>query len=383
MSPAPILVVIGTRPEAIKLAPVVYALNDAGHDVRVCTTGQHVELLDGALSSLSLAVHHRLSLSAEARTSSITYAQILEGVDRVLSIERPAWTVVQGDTTSAVAAATASFHQRIPVAHVEAGLRSGDAMQPWPEEVYRCVISRLASVHFAPTSHAKANLINEGIQPEVIEVTGNTIVDALRIASEQLDRSPALSLPAESILDLGNQNKLLIVATVHRREAFGPPLESIGSAFIRLAERGDCEIVVVAHPNPATLPLRAKLKGHPRLHLVPPLDYFPFVALLRRADLIMTDSGGIQEEAAALGRPVLVLRNCTERHEVVSYGNGRLVGWDEDNIVDGALELLCDSSKRRAMSRLNTSFGDGRASERIAARLQCSPPIAAEKRYMG
>jgi UDP-N-acetylglucosamine 2-epimerase (non-hydrolysing) len=364
-----VFVVIGTRPEAIKLAPVVRALIEADIDVRVCLTGQHTDLLAHGLAGFELPVHHELAVMSDNQDPRTVCSRIMEGLSPILLQERPIWVVVQGDTVSAFAAALTAFHHRLRVAHVEAGLRTGDTLEPWPGEMYRRLLGQLATLHFAPTAEARANLLAEGVDPRSILVTGNTIIDALRFATARVAEFPGLAEPALAILRSVREGRHLVLATVHRRENFGPPLEAIGVALIQLAARGDCDIVVPAHPNPSIKPLVLQLAGHANVHVVPPLEYFPFTALLREATLILTDSEGIQEEAAALGKPVLVLRGRTERPEVIAMGNGRLVGSDAGYIVREAGRLLGDFSARAAMQKSHDSYGDGHAARRIVTRI--------------
>jgi UDP-N-acetylglucosamine 2-epimerase len=282
---------------------------------------------------------------------------------------------VQGDTSSAFAAGLAAFYAGVPVAHVEAGLRTGDLRQPWPEEMHRRLLAQLAALHFAPTERAFANLISEGVDPAHIEITGNTAIDALRIACDELARRPELSARGEALVARLPAGRAIILATVHRRENHGAAeLSGIAKAFAAIAARGDCELMLLAHPNPGVARLVEHLAGRQNVHIVPPLDYFSFVALLRRAALLMTDSGGIQEEAACLGKPVLVLRASTERAEILAGGNGLIVGAGADRIVAEAFRLLDDPHALALMSKAHDSFGDGYAAERIARRMLANLP---------
>jgi UDP-N-acetylglucosamine 2-epimerase (non-hydrolysing) len=363
-------VVIGTRPEAIKLAPVVYALQETGIGVRVCLTEQHNELLEQGLRGFDLPVDERLGVMSFDQGPSLVCSRVMAGISAWLTRHpQMRWLIVQGDTTSAIAAALAGFHARIPVAHVEAGLRTGDPARPWPEEMHRRLIAQVASVHFAPTDQARTNLIDEGISPASIEVTGNTVVDALRIAQARSLKNGVNEEVAPFLQKLRCIDRPIILATVHRRENLGVALESIGRAMATIASRGDCELVLARHPNPRATRLAALLAGRPHAHIIPPMDYASFIALLLQASFIMTDSGGLQEEAAALGKPILIIREKTERMEVILGGNGVLVGVDADSIVSHAERLLADPAALAGMSRRNKSFGDGFAADRIARRL--------------
>jgi len=362
-----ILIVIGTRPEAIKLAPVVRALMRVpAFKVRVCLTGQHRQLLSQALSAFDIPVDWDLDLMAENQSLATLSSRILADLGSLLAREAPSLVVVQGDTTTAMAAALTAFQMRIPVAHVEAGLRSGDLHQPWPEEMNRRLVAQMATHHFAPTPLSRRNLEAEGIDPASIIETGNTVIDALNDAIARIQESPDLSSQIHPLLSEAEGRKLVLV-TVHRRENLDRRLEEIGIALNRLAARDDTLVVFPAHPNPQVMKLADQLRHDgSRIRVIEPLDYFPFIALMQRAALILTDSGGIQEEAAALGRPILVLRECTERPEVLDGGNGRLIGTDGATIFEAASHLLNDETARHAMARAHASFGDGRAADRIA-----------------
>ncbi len=365
--PSPtILVVIGTRPEAIKLAPIVQALlRTPDVSVRVCLTGQHRELLAQGLAGFNLPVDANLDVMTDNQSGPEVTARILERLGQVIERWQPRLMLVQGDTTTAMAAALAGFQLRVPVGHVEAGLRSHDLEQPWPEEMNRRLIGQIARLHFAPTERARANLLAEGVPAAAIYVTGNSVIDALQDALAHLADTPALAAPVAPLLT-ADPRRLLALVTVHRRENLGPRLAFIGRALERLAARGDCHFIFPAHPNPAILRLAAELRQvGENLTVIEPLEYFPFIALLQRSDLILTDSGGIQEEATALGKPVLVLRDRTERPELLDVGNGRLIGTETDRIVDAAAELIGDAALRDRMARRSDSFGDGHAAERI------------------
>ncbi len=361
-----ISVVIGTRPEAIKLAPIVQdLLRHSSVKVRVCLTGQHRELLAQGLAGFNLPVDTNLEVMTDNQSGPEVTARILERLSRELEIYRPALMVVQGDTTTALAAALAGFQMRVPVAHVEAGLRSHDLEQPWPEEMNRRLISQMAALHFAPTEGARAHLLTEGIPESAVHVTGNSVIDALNDALSHLDENPDLVQSIAPLLK-PDPKRLMAIVTVHRRENLGWRLKHIGEALEKLVSRGDTHLIFPAHPNPAILKLAEQLRSKgPNLTVIEPLEYFPFIALMQRADFILTDSGGIQEEASALGKPVLVLRDRTERPELLADGNGRLVGTEPGSIVDAAAALINDPGLRKTMTRRSNSFGDGHSARRI------------------
>nr|WP_207160340.1 UDP-N-acetylglucosamine 2-epimerase (non-hydrolyzing) [Rhodospirillum rubrum] len=368
------MVVIGTRPEAIKLAPVVLALRrNARVPVKVCLSGQHRGLLTQGLSAFDLTIDHSLDLMTPDQRPSELVVRIIAGLTPIIEATAPAWLVVQGDTTTALAAALAGFHARTGVAHVEAGLRSGDRATPWPEEMNRRLIGQIAALHFAPTARARANLLAEGVAESAIEVTGNTVIDALHLALARIKDTPRVIEAAAPILAAAG-GRALVLVTIHRRESLGEALPELARALLGLAKVEDRLIVLPIHPNPRLAPLIEALSGQPGLLLTPPLEYLPFVALLHRADLILTDSGGIQEEASALGKPVLVLRDKTERPELVEGGNGLVVGTRSAAILARAMPLLTDPAARAALAQAHGSFGDGQAAERIAATLESRMP---------
>lgn len=363
--PTKALFVFGTRPEAVKLCPLVLYLNEhrTFQDVRVCVTAQHRDLLDGALATFGVRPDHDLAVMSEGQSLAETTARVLSRLDPILAAERPDVVYVQGDTISALAAAMGAFYRKIPVAHVEAGLRTGDLASPFPEELNRVLIGRLATLHFAPTERSADNLRLEGVPEASLFVTGNTGIDALlwvraRLATGEL---PGYAGPA------AQSAKRLILATAHRRENLGSGLEGICAGLRRIAARGDCEVVYPVHPNPK---VRAQVKkllgGVAGVHLIKPLEYVCFVDLMRRSDLILTDSGGIQEEAPALGKPVLVMRECTERQEAVEAGTALLVGTDPQTIFREASRLLESEQDRHAMTCVHNPFGDGQACRRIS-----------------
>ena len=353
-----VLVAIGTRPEAIKLAPVVLALQQAPWaEVRVLATAQHRQMLDQVLTVFGIVPDIDLDIMRPNQSLPELTARLLQRLDAVLEEEGPDAVLVQGDTTTVLAVAMAAFYRRIRVGHVEAGLRTGDLRNPFPEEMNRVVAGRLADWHFAPTETARANLFAERFDPASIHVTGNTVIDALfHVASGQAPLPVAI--PA---------GKRLVLVTAHRRENFGEPFEQVCQGVLALAERHpDIHVLYPVHPNPnVTGPASRILGGHPQISLCEPLDYRGFVAAMQQACLILTDSGGVQEEAPALGKPVLVMRRETERPEAVAAGVVRLVGPCRDTIVRESTRLLEDPSAYAAMAKGASPYGDGHAAERI------------------
>jgi len=366
-----ILSVFGTRPEAIKMAPVVTALAATpGVRSRICVTGQHRQMLDQVLELFAIRPDHDLALMKPGQDLTDVTCAALTGLRSILAIEKPDLVLVQGDTTTAFAGALAAFYQRIPVGHIEAGLRTGDLAAPWPEEGNRCLVSRITRWHFAPTVLSRDNLLREGIAPASIHVTGNTVIDALLQVVARINGDTALASRLDSALPSTPAGKRLVLVTGHRREHFGAGFEAICTALATLAARGDVHIVYPVHLNPQVQePVRRILAGITGVELIAPLDYLPFVRLMSRADLIITDSGGVQEEAPSLGKPVLVMRDTTERPEAVEAGTVRLVGTDAARIVAEANTLLDDPAAYAAMSRAHNPYGDGKATTRIIAAL--------------
>lgn len=360
--PHRITVVFGTRPEAIKLAPVIHRLRTAAWaEVRVVSTAQHRELTDRMAAWFGITPDRDLDLMRVGQTVPDLLARAIAALHDTLRTERPACVVAQGDTTTVLAAALASHYLGIPFAHVEAGLRTGDVREPYPEELNRIHAARLASLHFAPTERARSNLRGEGVPDARIFVTGNTAVDALRWTLARTADQP-WPVPAD---------RRLLLVTAHRREGFGAPLRQLCTALRRLAGRGDVAILFPVHPNPNVRSLvHAELGEVPAIALHEPLDYPDMVRALRASALVLTDSGGIQEEAPTLGKPVLVLRPTTERPEAVEAGVARLVGRDPDHVVAAANELLDEPAAYAAMARPAAPFGDGHAAERITAHLE-------------
>ncbi len=366
-----VLVVLGTRPEAIKLAPVIRRLaDDARFIVVTCVTSQHREMLDQVLKVFEILPRYDLAVMRPGQSLAGVTARVVQRVGEVVGRERPDVVLVQGDTTTTFAAALAAFYQRVPVGHVEAGLRTADRNQPFPEEINRRLTGVLADYHYAPTARGRANLLAEGVDPGRILVTGNTGIDALLLARGWARaRAGADGLLAPDLS--APRDRRLILVTAHRRESFGAPFEAICDAVRRITDRNpEVEVVYPVHLNPhVRRPVFGRLGGHPRIHLVEPLDYLAFVRAMDRAYLILTDSGGVQEEAPALGKPVLVMRHTTERPEAVEAGGARLVGTSVETIVPAVQQLLDDAPTYAAMSRAGNPFGDGRASERIVEHL--------------
>ena len=358
-----VLFIFGTRPEAIKLCPVIRQMRDsAGLEVRVCVTAQHRAMLDQVLECFEVTPDYDLDLMTPGQTLAQLTARIFTALDPVLAAEPLDFAIVQGDTTTTMAAALCAFYRRIPVAHVEAGLRTGNLSHPFPEEMNRLVTARAASLHFAPTAAARCNLLAEGIPAANIFVTGNTGIDAVLYVAAALGQG-RLRARTWPWLDAG---KKLIVVTAHRRESFGDGIGHICDALAELAGRGDVQIVYPVHRNPNVLdPVTERLSALRNLVLTEPLDYVSFVDLMRRAHLLITDSGGIQEEAPSLGKPVLVMREFTERPEAVDAGTVKLVGTDAGRIVREAVRLLTDEAEYARMSRVHNPYGDGQASRRI------------------
>ena len=360
-----LLFVFGTRPEAIKLCPVILHLQSLPEfDVRVCVTAQHRSMLDQVLTVFGVQPQHDLDVMRQGQTLSHTAARIVSALEPVLAAEKPELVIVQGDTTTTFCGALAAFYHQIPIGHVEAGLRTGDLTQPFPEEMNRVLTGKLATLHFAATRGAADNLCREGVPQSRIWITGNTGIDAVL---QVRDRLQSGELKGGDWRDLDPRKKLIVV-TAHRRESFGPAFESICRGLLRLANRGDVQLVYPVHRNPHVMdPVHRYLAGHPAIRLIEPLDYVPFVDLMRRAYFLITDSGGIQEEGPSLGKPVLVMRDKTERPEAVEAGTVRLVGPQEDRIYEAAAELLESQKIFTRMTLVHNPYGDGQASPRIAS----------------
>jgi len=363
-----VLVVYGTRPEAVKLAPVVHALQaDRRLTPVVCVTAQHRELLDQMNARFGIEPAEDLDLMRTGQTLDEVTASVVQGMAPVLERLNPAAVVVQGDTTTSFAAALAAFYAQIPVAHVEAGLRTGKRYAPFPEELNRRLTTQLASIHLAPTAASRANLRREGVRGDDIFVTGNTVIDALRWMEDRLDPVPGGELG--EVLASGGP---IVLVTVHRRESWGQPLQSIAAALAVLAARHpEAAIVVPLHPNPLVRStVTAATNEHANVLLLEPLGYSDFIRVMRSATVVLTDSGGVQEEAPSFGRPVLVLRDTTERPEGIDAGIVRLIGTETTAIVEGVSELLTDVAAREGMQRVASPYGDGRAADRCVRALR-------------
>lgn len=360
----PVLLVIGTRPEAIKMLPVVRALRQVAEvDLKVVTTGQHRQMLDQVFAVFGEKADIDLDLMTPGQTLSDVTARVMREMEGLIAAHQPGLVMVHGDTTSAMAAALAAFYARVPVGHVEAGLRSHDVMRPWPEEYNRVSIDTVAELLWAPTERAAQNLRNERAGERRIAVTGNPGIDALLHVAGQLKGDELASLPVA--LDPA---KKLVLVTGHRRESFGDGLARICDALTAITARGDVQIVYPVHLNPQVKDVvEARLEGCADVHLVPPVDYVQMVALMQSAHLVLTDSGGIQEEAPALGKPVLVMREVTERPEAVETGVASLVGTDVDTIVGAVSQLLSDDDHYASRARAVFPYGEGTAAGKIAA----------------
>lgn len=366
-----LLIVFGTRPEALKCFPVARAaLSHTGFSTRICVTGQHRGMVDQIIDLTGLPVDYDLDIMQHGQTLFDVTARVLKGMEEVLDRAEPDIVMVQGDTTTAMAAALAAFYKRIPVAHIEAGLRSHNIDAPFPEELNRKIAGDIARWHFAPTPEARSNLLAEGKNGASVFVTGNTVIDTLLHFSNALDADKAMTAEFSARFRFLDSAKKLILVTGHRRENFDGGIERICKALTVLAARADVQIVYPVHPNPNVRDVVDRLlAGVPNIHLIDPQDYLPFLYLQKRSYLVLTDSGGIQEEAPSLGKPVLVMRENTERPEGVAAGTARLVGTDVEMIVKHANALLDDASTYRGMAEKHNPYGDGRASHRILEEL--------------
>jgi UDP-N-acetylglucosamine 2-epimerase (non-hydrolysing) len=363
-----VLSVLGTRPEAIKLAPVILRLQtDTRFTSRTCVTAQHREMLDQVLTLFSLKPEYDLDVMKPGQSLTTIMASVLTGLEDVLSDFQPDVVMVHGDTSTTFAAALSAYFRKIPVAHVEAGLRTGNLYSPWPEEANRKLTGVLTNFHFAPTETAAENLLGEGINQNNIVVTGNTVIDALLMVKEKLEKDGALQREMQEQFPFLDSARRLILITGHRRESFGSGFENICKAVRHLSEQyPDCQFVYPVHLNPNVQgPVNQYLSSLANVYLIEPQEYLPFVYLMMQAYFILTDSGGIQEEAPSLGKPVLVMREITERPEAVDAGTVKLVGADFDAICTAAVELLEDQSAYDAMSYAHNPYGDGKAGGRI------------------
>ena len=371
-----IAVFLGTRPEGIKLAPVIAALRaDPSVEPVVVSTGQHDELLDQVVRIFDIRVDHHLAVMQPDQTLASLTARLLTRIDSVLDAARPALALVQGDTTTVLAAALACFYRAVPVGHVEAGLRTGDLQSPFPEEANRVLASRLATLHFAPTESARRNLLAEGVAPDRVFVTGNTVIDALFMElARQADVAVARAIDRDlaAVLAEAWPEAPIVLITGHRRENFGDGFIGICEAIRLLAARFPAvRFVYPVHLNPNVRgPVMERLAGLPNVYLLAPVDYPAFVRLMRQCRLVLTDSGGVQEEAPAIGKPVLVMRDTTERPEGIEAGTARLVGTEPATIVAAVSELLSDETAYQAMANAQNPYGDGQASDRIVRAIQ-------------
>mgnify|MGYP001767199712 CR=1 FL=1 len=376
MSSLRVLSIIGTRPEAVKMAPVVQALSQNKNiESRVCVTAQHREMLDQVLKLFNIHPQQDLNLMRPDQSLADLTAGILSSLDPVLEHEKPDWVLVQGDTTTVMAASLAAFYRGISVGHVEAGLRTGDKQQPFPEEINRRLTSVIADLHFAPTERSRENLLREGIPASRIRVTGNTVIDALQqIVKTETPPNVRAWLEEWGVRQGGRR---LVLLTAHRRENFGEPIKHICEAVQSLAERygSSLRIVYPVHPNPNIQSVvHRMLEGVPAVTLIQPVDYITLIHLIKHSTLVLTDSGGIQEEASGLGKPALVLREVTERPEGVDAGVLKLVGTDPQKIVREAAHLLDDSDALAEMARVTNLYGDGKAAGRIVEAILNFPP---------
>ena len=363
-----VLTVFGTRPEAIKMAPLVHALNaDSRFQAKVCVTAQHRQMLDQVLSLFEITPDYDLNIMQPGQTLTDVTTAILKGLQPVLAEFKPDIVLVHGDTATTLAASLAAYYQQIKVGHVEAGLRTGNIYSPWPEEANRKLTGVLASYHFAPTATSQQNLLNENVAPASISVTGNTVIDALLLVKQKIDQDADLAATLGCRYPFLDSSKKMLLVTGHRRESFGGGFERICEALRQIAlSFPDSQIVYPVHLNPNVQePVNRLLAGLTNVFLIQPQDYLPFVYLMMRADIILTDSGGIQEEAPSLGKPVLVMRDTTERPEAVEAGTVKLVGTDVVKITTEVSNLLSNAAAYDSMSRAHNPYGDGKACQRI------------------
>lgn len=367
-----VLSVFGTRPEAIKMAPVVMALAaSADFEAKVCVTAQHREMLDQVLALFGIKPDFDLNIMKSGQTLTGITCSVLQGMEQVFGLWRPDIILVHGDTTTTMAACLAAYYAQIPVGHVEAGLRTGDKYAPWPEEINRHIAGVIADLHFAPTSRARDNLLRENVPEQNIYVTGNTVIDALLHVRDLLNSDSAHAEKMRMAFSWLEDDKKLILVTGHRRENFGEGFENICHAIAALAQRPEAQIIYPVHMNPHVRePVERILSNIPNVHLIDPLDYPSFVYLMARSHFILTDSGGVQEEAPALGKPVLVMRECTERPEAVAVGTVRLTGTSYDKILSEAARLMDDAEAYASMAGAKNPYGDGTAARKIISALK-------------
>ena len=363
-----VMVVFGTRPEAIKMAPVVQELRRRpAFEVRICVTAQHRQMLDQVMEIFRLKANFDLDIMAPDQTLTDVTCKVLKGMEGVFSQWRPDIVLVQGDTTTVMATAIAAFYQRIAIGHVEAGLRTGNLQSPWPEEMNRMVAGCVADLHFAPTPRSRDNLLRESKRPESVFVTGNTVIDALHEAVRIMDASPDMLRELGARFPFLDPARRLVLVTGHRRENFGEGFIHICQAISRIADREDVQVVYPMHMNPnVRKPVTRILGGRPNIHLIEPLDYLAFLYLMRHSAVILTDSGGVQEEAPSLGKPVVVMRDTTERPEAVDAGTVILAGTRTENMAGAVERLLDDPAAYAAMAHAVNPYGDGLAARRIA-----------------
>jgi UDP-N-acetylglucosamine 2-epimerase (non-hydrolysing) len=366
-----ILIVFGTRPEAIKMAPVVSAFqSNPDFETRVCVTAQHREMLDQVLSLFEITPEHDLDLMTNGQTLAEITSRVLLGINNVLTQWAPDLVLVHGDTTTTAATSMACFYQRIPVGHVEAGLRTGNMWSPWPEEYNRRLTGLVTRLHFAPTQQARMNLLAEKVPADWIEVTGNTVIDALLHVSDRIDCDAGLQEQFRKKFDFLDNRKRMVLVTGHRRENFGDGMREICGALLAISRRNDLQIVYSVHLNPNVKgPVEFMLADQPNIHLIPSQDYLSFVYLMTKSDIILTDSGGIQEEAPSLGKPVLVMRDTTERPEAIEAGTAKLVGANAANIVKAVIQLFDEPGAYALMSNSTNPYGDGQAAARIVSQV--------------
>jgi UDP-N-acetylglucosamine 2-epimerase (non-hydrolysing) len=362
-----ILSIFGTRPDAIKMAPVIRALARSDHvESLVCASGQHRDMLNPVMELFGIKAHFNLDIMKAGQDLTHITTETLNGLKAVIGEAKPDWVLVHGDTTTALAAAFAAFYARAKIGHVEAGLRTHDFTQPFPEEMNRAVVDRIADLHFAPTASARDNLLKENVDPGRIKITGNTVIDALLHIRDRLKGEPLFRAAVESRMPPIPKDKRIILVTGHRRENFGEGVEAICRALLRIADRPDVDIIYPVHLNPNVHdPVHALLSGKDNIHLWAPIDYAAFIHLMEQSHIVLTDSGGIQEEAPSLGKPVLVMRNKTERPEAVAAGTVKLVGTDTAIICAEVARLLDAPEHYASFARAHNPYGDGHASKRI------------------